>query len=85
MVIRPDEVKPDKDELREEFVEVTEALPDRRLTVDRMVSKGNTVLIELVVSCTQKGELFGMPPSNKSFEMPMAHVRARLMVVVISR
>jgi len=74
IVIWPDDVKPSLDELREEFIEIADAIPDRKFTVDRIVSRGNTVLIELVVSGTQKGELFGMPASNKSFEMPMAQV-----------
>jgi len=70
----PDGATPDKEELRTEFAEIIEAFPDRRFDLVRMVSTDKTVIAECVVKGTNMGELFGMPPTNKTIEMPMVHI-----------
>ena len=70
----PDGATPDKEELRTEFGEIIEAFPDRRFDLVRMVSTDKTVIAECVVKGTNRGELFGMPPTNKTMEMPMVHI-----------
>ena len=67
----PDGATPDKEELRPEFREIIEAFPDRRFDLVRMVSTDQTVIVECVVKGTNRGELFGMPPTNKTMAMPM--------------
>ena len=50
-------------------------MPDRKFDVHRLTSQGGTVVAELTVSGTHRGaEFMGVPPSGKSFKMPMAHV-----------
>ena len=70
----PDGATPDKEELRPEFGEIIEAFPDRRFDLVRMVSTDQTVIVECVVKGTNRGELFGMPPTNKTMAMPMVHI-----------
>ncbi len=70
----PDGATPDKEELRTEFGEIIEAFPDRRFDLVRMVSTDKTVIAECVVKGTNRGELFGMPPTNKKMAMPMVHI-----------
>jgi len=70
----PDGATPDKEELRPEFGEIIEAFPDRRFDLVRMVSTDQTVIVECVIKGTNRGELYGMPPTNKTIEMPMVHI-----------
>jgi steroid delta-isomerase-like uncharacterized protein len=70
----PDGATPDKEELRTEFGEIIEAFPDRRFDLVRMVSTDKTVIAECVFKGTNRGELFGMPATNNSIEMPMVHI-----------
>ena len=73
-VLWPDGATPDKEELRTEFAEIIEAFPDRRFDLVRMVSTDQTVIAECMVKGTNRGELYGMPPTNKTIEMPMVHI-----------
>ncbi len=68
----PDLTAPNKEEI--EFEEMIEAVPDRRFDVVRVVSTDKGAIVECVVKGKNTGPLSSMPPSDKSFEMPMAHV-----------
>ncbi len=70
----PDGSTPSKEELRPEFGETIEGLPDRRFDLVRVVSTDQTVIAEVVARGTHRGELFGMPPTNKTMAMPMVHI-----------
>src|SRR5437879_13485845 len=45
-------------------------LPDINYKVERTVSEGNTVVGECTVTGTQRGELAGVPATNKSVKVP---------------
>ena len=70
----PDGATPGKEQLRPEFREIIEGLPDRRFDLVRVVSTDKTVIAEVVARGTHRGELFGMPPTNKTMAMPMVHI-----------
>ena len=42
--------------------------PDSRVQVDRMVSQGNTVVVEWTFTGTHRGEWLGIPATNKKVE-----------------
>jgi C-1 hydroxylase len=44
------------------------AFPDRKLSIKRMISKGDTVVVEFLVSATHSGEWMGIKPTNKRVE-----------------
>ena len=48
--------------------------PDFQVTIERMLSAGDTVIAEGRVTGTHRGEFAGMPASNRSFDVPIAFV-----------
>jgi len=58
----------DKEEIRECWAGWYEPFPDLTYRVDRMVSQGNTVVMEATASGTHKGEFLGIPATNKKVE-----------------
>jgi len=73
-VVFPDLATPNKEEMRMEFMEIIEAVPDRRFEVVLVLSTDKGAVVECVVKGTNTGPLFGMPPTNRSIEMPMVHI-----------
>ena len=73
-VVFPDLATPNKEEMRIELREIIEAVPDRRFEVVRAVFTDKGAVVECVVKGTNTGPLFGMPPTNRSMEMPMVHI-----------
>jgi len=65
---------PTKEEIGTEFIEIIEALPDRRFDLVRMLSTEDSVIAECVFKGTNRGELFGMPATNNSLELPIVHL-----------
>ena len=49
-------------------------LPDINYKVERTVSEGNTVVGECTVTGTQRGELAGVPATNKSVTVPVLFI-----------
>ena len=47
--------------------------PDVTYTIDREIAEGDSVAIHLIVSGTNKGEMFGMPATGKHAEWAEAH------------
>jgi steroid delta-isomerase-like uncharacterized protein len=45
------------------------AIPDLRATIDDMVAEGDKVSVRFTVTGTQVGELMGVPPSGKRFDV----------------
>lgn len=72
-VLWPDGATPDIDGIREDFAEILSAFPDRKFNLKRTTCEGNRVVAEWVATGTHKGPMAGMPPTNKSIELPMAH------------
>ena len=50
------------------------AIPDRINTITRILGEGDTVAATLKIKGTQKGNLFGIPATNKAFEIEAAAV-----------
>ena len=50
------------------------AIPDRTNTITRLLGEGDLVAATLKIKGTQKGNLFGIPATNKSFEIEAAAV-----------
>ena len=64
----------DNEGIRKEFADVLASFPDISIRVDRMMSKGNTVWTEGSFSGTHKGELFGIPATNKKVGWPVVWI-----------
>jgi steroid delta-isomerase-like uncharacterized protein len=59
----------DKEEMRRRRpIGFMAACPDLKFRIDRMVSQGDTVWVEYTATGTHKGDLFGIPATNKKFE-----------------
>lgn len=58
----------DKEGTRKSWVEWYVAFPDLTYHVERMVSQGNTVVVEATATGTHKGEFLGIPATNKKPE-----------------
>lgn len=48
----------------------TSALPDRSDLVDDLIAEGETVWMKFKIAGTQKGPLYGHPPTNRRVEIP---------------
>jgi steroid delta-isomerase-like uncharacterized protein len=57
-----------KEGVRMSWVEWYTAFPDIVFRVDRMLSQNNTVVVESTGTGTHKGEILGIPETNKKFE-----------------
>lgn len=51
-----------------------DTFPDFRISVERTLSAGDTVVMEARCTGTHRGELAGIPPSNRAVEWPVAFV-----------
>jgi len=60
----------DKKGVHKLFDSLLESFPDCKMRVDRIVSQGNTVIVEYGWSATHTRKWAGIPPTNKKFEMP---------------
>ena len=64
----------DYEGIRKEFADAFAAFPDLITSVDRTVSQGNTVWVEGTVMATHKGELLGIPATNKKVDWPFVWI-----------
>ena len=60
----------DKSGWREFHAGAYAAFPDFRVTIDRLLSTGDTVIVEGRVTGTQRGEFGGMPASQRAIDVP---------------
>lgn len=60
---------PDFSGLRKSFSHFLEATPDGYHRIEDMVAEGDKVVTRLTAWGTQSGELFGIPPAGKEFQM----------------
>lgn len=56
------------------FTMMRTAFPDLKCSVDDLIEEGDKVVARATISGTQKGEFLGMPPSGKSFKLPMIDI-----------
>lgn len=64
----PEPVK-GKDPSVESLREYLKAFPDFKITVDKMVAEGNTVMTLVTVTGTWQNDFMGMAPTNKAFKI----------------
>lgn len=64
----------DLDGLDRMFKMSLEAFPDMRITVQRWVEQGDTVVTEEVMEGTHKGPFAGLAPSGRQVRLSMVHV-----------
>ena len=50
------------------------AFPDLRITVDRWIEDGDTVVTEEVMEGTHTGPFAGLDPSGRPVRLPMVHI-----------
>jgi len=60
----------DKEQERKFMVSIADAYGPMESRVDRMISQGNTVVVEWTNTATHKSEWFGIPATNKRWEIP---------------
>ena len=63
-----------KKELKMYFKDMKPPFNNVRFEKVRAITKGETVIIERMMSGIHIGEYNGIPPSNKKFEMPTVHL-----------
>ena len=73
-VVFPDLSAPNREEMRTEFHEILEGVPDRRFDIVRIVSTEKGAFVECLIKGTNTGSLMRMPPTGKSLDMPMVHI-----------
>ena len=73
-IIWPAQETPKKKELREEFHEIIEGVPDRHFKVIRIIATEKGALVECMLKGKNTGSLFGQPPTNNEFAVPMIHI-----------
>jgi steroid delta-isomerase-like uncharacterized protein len=60
---------PDRDGLKKSISEFRSAVPDLQVKVEDLITEGDKVVARWTSSGTQKGELMGIPPTNKKVSM----------------
>ena len=63
--IIPPELQHGPESVKKIASEIIDAMPDRRITHDDTISKGDRVMIRWTLTGTTKRELFGISPSDK--------------------
>jgi steroid delta-isomerase-like uncharacterized protein len=59
------------------------AFPDLEAAVEEQIAEGDKVVTRVTIRGTQRGEIFGMPPTGKSFTIPgvsIWEVRGNLLI-----
>jgi steroid delta-isomerase-like uncharacterized protein len=63
-----------RDGLKEAITRVSAGLSDETMTIEDMIAEGDRVAVRLTSSATHTGELMGMPPSGKRYEIGEIHI-----------
>jgi steroid delta-isomerase-like uncharacterized protein len=50
------------------------AFPDRKVTIERIMTKDNAVMVEFMWTGTHTGEYMGYPATNNRIEMPVVDI-----------
>ena len=64
----------DKHRLRELLLQTKSGLPDRKVTIQRMMTKDNAAMVESNWTVTHTGEFMGYPASNNRIEFPVVNI-----------
>ena len=64
----------DKHGLRDMFSQGKDAFPDRKITIERIMTKDNAAMVEFTWTATHTGEYMGFPATNNSIELPVVDI-----------
>jgi len=62
--------KPGREGYREAQINVTNAFPDIKFTIEDMIAEGDKVAVRLTFSGTHRGEFLGIKPTGKRITVP---------------
>ncbi len=60
--------------LRDIFSEGKDAFPDRKITIEGIMTKDNAAMVEYTWKATHKGEYLGFPATGNRIEFPVVDV-----------
>jgi len=63
-----------KERFRGAFSRLKEGLPDRKVTIERIMTKGNAAMVEFMWTGTHTGEYLGYPATNNRIELPCVDI-----------
>jgi steroid delta-isomerase-like uncharacterized protein len=63
-----------KADLKAAIDRTSKGLADPVFTIDDMIAEGDRVAVRLTAAATQVGEMMGMPPSGKRYEIGEIHI-----------
>jgi steroid delta-isomerase-like uncharacterized protein len=63
-----------KDDLKAAIDRTSKGLADPEFTIDDLIAEGDRVAVRLTAAATQVGEMMGMPPSGKRYEIGEMHI-----------
>ena len=64
----------DKQRLRDMFPRGKKAFPDRKIAIERIMTKDNAVMVEYMWTATHTGEYLGFPATNNRIELPCVDI-----------
>ncbi len=65
---------PTRDGLKQMFAMFIKGFPDVNMRLDHMVAEGDLVVIHILTTGTNKGEMMGMPATGKSIKVEEIHI-----------
>ena len=64
----------DKQRLRDMFPRGKKAFPDRKIAIERIMTKDNAAMVEYMWTATHTGEYLGFPATNNRIELPCVDI-----------
>ena len=64
----------DKHGLMDMLSQGKNAFPDRKVTIERIMTKENTAMVEFMYTATHTGEYLGFPATNNRIELPAVDI-----------
>ena len=64
----------DKHGLREMLSQGKKGFPDRKITIERIMTEDNAAMVELTWTATHTGEYLGFPATNNRIELPAVDI-----------
>jgi steroid delta-isomerase-like uncharacterized protein len=70
----PPGMPPNREGMKQMFQMFLKGFPDMKMTVDHVVAEGDLVMIHLTTTGTNKGEMMGLPATNKVIKVQEMHL-----------
>ena len=64
----------DKHAARDMLLQGKNAFPDRKVAIERLMTKDNTAMVEYTYTATHTGEYMGFPATNNRIELPVVDI-----------